>query len=66
MLASLACYNMLSNINKNVYMLVVNPSKYFTNQDVWANMPIIFNYFFNFLNGQFQWSKMSMYSIVLE
>ena len=41
MLASLAGYNMLSKINKNVYILVVNPSKYFTNQDVWVKIPII-------------------------
>ena len=34
MLASLTGYNMLSNINKNVNILVINPSKYFTDQDV--------------------------------
>ena len=45
MLASLADYNMLSDKNKNVYILVVNPSKYFTNQYVWANIPIITNCF---------------------
>ena len=74
MLASLAGYNMLSNINKNVYILVVNPSKYFTNQDVQANIPIIYNSFFS--NGQFRFQiirtrgfsgqKMSMYSIGFE
>ena len=45
MLASLAGYNMLSNKNKNAYTLVENTSKYFTNQYVWANMPIIPNCF---------------------
>ena len=45
MLASLAVYNMLYNKNKNVYILVVNPGKYFTYQDVWANMTITSNRF---------------------
>ena len=48
MLASLAGYNMLSNININVYILVVDTSKYLTNQDFWSNMPIISNCFLNF------------------
>ena len=39
---------MLSYINMNEYILMVNPSKYFTNQDVWANMPIISNCFLEF------------------
>ena len=34
MLASLSGYSMLSNKNKNVYILAINPSKYFSNQDV--------------------------------
>ena len=46
MLASIAGYNILSYINNNVYLLVVNSCKYFTNQDVWANMPIFSNSFF--------------------
>ena len=76
MLASLTGYIILSNINKNKYKLVVNPSKYFTNQDVWVNMPIIPNYFWNFWmgdfnielfrTGNFSGQKFSMYSIGLE
>ena len=45
MLIRLAGYDLLSNINEYVYILVVNPRKYFTNQYVRANMPIISNYF---------------------
>ena len=45
MLSSIVGYNMSSNMNKNVYILVLNPTKYFTNQDVRANMPIISNCF---------------------
>ena len=74
MLASLAGHSILSDKNKNVYILVVNPSKYFINQDVWEIMPIISNFFLNLLNrrfhyrfffrtGGFSGKKMSMYSI---
>ena len=38
MLASLAGYNLLNNMNKHVYILVVKPRKYFTKQDIQANI----------------------------
>ena len=53
MLASLAGYNMLSYMNKNVYILVVNPSKYFSNHLVGEHANNFQLFFEFFLMGDF-------------